>query len=172
VIFCCEKIICELRIPYAFEIWIESWMIVVHLWISKGGFWSSRRIAYLLPLILRFHFLIASFTIFNDSCLKWTSTQWLLLSLVFGFWDFFSNLIMWVVYLWLSTVFWLHGSAVCFWTAQKCSFYLPLRESAFDMSVFPCFSLQLVEILPSTLVLFILRKLPPKRGITQYHPIR
>nr|DAD36039.1 TPA_asm: hypothetical protein HUJ06_006679 [Nelumbo nucifera] len=32
--------------------------------------------------------------------------------------------------------------------------------------------LQLVEILPSSLVLFILRKLPPKRGITQYHPIR
>ncbi|XP_042501889.1 tobamovirus multiplication protein 3-like [Macadamia integrifolia] len=30
----------------------------------------------------------------------------------------------------------------------------------------------LVEILPSTLVLFILRKLPPKRSITQYHPIR
>ncbi|KAJ4974461.1 hypothetical protein NE237_007635 [Protea cynaroides] len=30
----------------------------------------------------------------------------------------------------------------------------------------------LVEILPSALVLFILRKLPPKRGITQYHPIR
>ncbi|KAK4423310.1 Tobamovirus multiplication protein 3 [Sesamum alatum] len=30
----------------------------------------------------------------------------------------------------------------------------------------------LVEILPSSLVLFILRKLPPKRGITQYHPIR
>lgn len=30
----------------------------------------------------------------------------------------------------------------------------------------------LVEIVPSTLVLFILRKLPPKRGITQYHPIR
>ncbi|EXB87216.1 hypothetical protein L484_000807 [Morus notabilis] len=30
----------------------------------------------------------------------------------------------------------------------------------------------LVEILPSCLVLFILRKLPPKRGITQYHPIR
>ncbi|KAI4357137.1 hypothetical protein L6164_001104 [Bauhinia variegata] len=30
----------------------------------------------------------------------------------------------------------------------------------------------LVEILPSTLVLFILRKLPPKRGVTQYHPIR
>ncbi|XP_072983090.1 tobamovirus multiplication protein 3-like [Typha latifolia] len=29
----------------------------------------------------------------------------------------------------------------------------------------------LVEILPSALVLFILRKLPPKRGITQYHPI-
>ncbi|GMJ08159.1 tobamovirus multiplication protein 3 [Hibiscus trionum] len=29
----------------------------------------------------------------------------------------------------------------------------------------------LVEILPSTLVLFILRKLPPSRGITQYHPI-
>ncbi|XP_015063406.1 tobamovirus multiplication protein 3 [Solanum pennellii] len=29
----------------------------------------------------------------------------------------------------------------------------------------------LVEILPSSLVLFILRKLPPKRGITQYHPI-
>ncbi|KAK3040164.1 hypothetical protein RJ639_028414 [Escallonia herrerae] len=32
--------------------------------------------------------------------------------------------------------------------------------------------LKLVEILPSSLVLFILRKLPPKRGITQYHPIR
>ncbi|TYI90924.1 hypothetical protein E1A91_D03G155900v1 [Gossypium mustelinum] len=30
----------------------------------------------------------------------------------------------------------------------------------------------LVEILHSSLVLFILRKLPPKRGITQYHPIR
>ncbi|XP_013583943.1 PREDICTED: protein TOM THREE HOMOLOG 1 isoform X2 [Brassica oleracea var. oleracea] len=30
----------------------------------------------------------------------------------------------------------------------------------------------LVEILPSSLVLFILRKLPPKRGITQYHPIQ
>uniref|UniRef100_A0A1J3JTE4 Tobamovirus multiplication protein 3 n=1 Tax=Noccaea caerulescens TaxID=107243 RepID=A0A1J3JTE4_NOCCA len=30
----------------------------------------------------------------------------------------------------------------------------------------------LVEILPSTLVLFILRKLPPKRGITQYHQIQ
>ncbi|XP_022725476.1 tobamovirus multiplication protein 3-like [Durio zibethinus] len=30
----------------------------------------------------------------------------------------------------------------------------------------------LVEILPSSLVLFILRKLPSKRGITQYHPIR
>ncbi|KAK1296699.1 hypothetical protein QJS10_CPB15g00112 [Acorus calamus] len=29
----------------------------------------------------------------------------------------------------------------------------------------------LVEIIPCTLVLFILRKLPPKRGITQYHPI-
>jgi len=38
VIFCCEKIICELRISLAFEIWIESWMIVVYLWISKGGF--------------------------------------------------------------------------------------------------------------------------------------
>ncbi|OIW17344.1 hypothetical protein TanjilG_22456 [Lupinus angustifolius] len=32
--------------------------------------------------------------------------------------------------------------------------------------------LMLAEILPSSLVLFILRKLPPKRGITQYHPIR
>ncbi|XP_078441967.1 tobamovirus multiplication protein 3-like [Wolffia australiana] len=30
----------------------------------------------------------------------------------------------------------------------------------------------LVEILPSVLVLYVLRKLPPKRGITQYHPIR
>ncbi|CAO2831152.1 unnamed protein product [Amaranthus hypochondriacus] len=30
----------------------------------------------------------------------------------------------------------------------------------------------LVEILPSSLVLFILRKLPPKRGTTPYHPIR
>ncbi|WRX14118.1 THH1/TOM1/TOM3 domain - like 2 [Theobroma cacao] len=31
---------------------------------------------------------------------------------------------------------------------------------------------QLVEILPSALVLFILRKLPPKRVSDQYHPIR
>ncbi|KAI3711118.1 hypothetical protein L2E82_14132 [Cichorium intybus] len=30
----------------------------------------------------------------------------------------------------------------------------------------------LVEILPSALVLFVLRKLPPKRGIIQYHAIR
>uniref|UniRef100_A0A0D6R0D3 THH1/TOM1/TOM3 domain-containing protein n=1 Tax=Araucaria cunninghamii TaxID=56994 RepID=A0A0D6R0D3_ARACU len=30
----------------------------------------------------------------------------------------------------------------------------------------------LVEIIPSLLVLFILRKLPPKRGAAQYHPIR
>ncbi|KAK8934821.1 hypothetical protein KSP39_PZI014863 [Platanthera zijinensis] len=30
----------------------------------------------------------------------------------------------------------------------------------------------LVEILPSSLVLYILRKLPPKRGIAQYRPIR
>ncbi|KAK9074420.1 hypothetical protein SSX86_007018 [Deinandra increscens subsp. villosa] len=30
----------------------------------------------------------------------------------------------------------------------------------------------LVEILPSSLVLFVLRKLPPKRGIIQYHAIR
>lgn len=30
----------------------------------------------------------------------------------------------------------------------------------------------LVEILASSLVLFILRKLPPKRGVTQYQPIR
>lgn len=29
----------------------------------------------------------------------------------------------------------------------------------------------MVEILPSCLVLFILRKLPPKRGVTHYHPI-
>ncbi|KAL9267885.1 Tobamovirus multiplication protein 3-like protein [Drosera capensis] len=31
---------------------------------------------------------------------------------------------------------------------------------------------ELVEIVPSSLVLFILRKLPPERGITQYHTIR
>ncbi|XP_051145468.1 tobamovirus multiplication protein 3-like [Andrographis paniculata] len=30
----------------------------------------------------------------------------------------------------------------------------------------------IVEILPSSLVLFILRKLPPKRGVTQYRPIQ
>ncbi|KAI3823880.1 hypothetical protein L1987_05325 [Smallanthus sonchifolius] len=30
----------------------------------------------------------------------------------------------------------------------------------------------LVEILPSALVLYILRKLPPKRVSAQYHPIR
>ncbi|XP_064997405.1 tobamovirus multiplication protein 3-like [Musa acuminata AAA Group] len=29
----------------------------------------------------------------------------------------------------------------------------------------------LAEIIPSSLVLFILRKLPPKRKITQYHPL-
>ncbi|KAG2543930.1 tobamovirus multiplication protein 3-like isoform X2 [Panicum virgatum] len=39
---------------------------------------------------------------------------------------------------------------------------------------FGCFLIRcvmLVEIVPSSLVLFILRKLPPKRGIAQYHPI-
>jgi hypothetical protein len=30
---------------------------------------------------------------------------------------------------------------------------------------------QLTEILPSALVLFVLRKLPPKRVSAQYHPI-
>lgn len=36
-----------------------------------------------------------------------------------------------------------------------------------------CFScVQLVEIIPSALVLYILRKLPPKRLSGQYHPIR
>ena len=41
-----------------------------------------------------------------------------------------------------------------------------------DCFSFPLCFWQAVEILPSSLVLFILRKLPPKRGITQYHPIR
>nr|KYP34745.1 hypothetical protein KK1_044255 [Cajanus cajan] len=46
-----------------------------------------------------------------------------------------------------------------------------LLSPTIPLTDFP-FLLQLVEILPSSLVLFILRKLPPKRGITQYHPIR
>ncbi|CAA7403434.1 unnamed protein product [Spirodela intermedia] len=40
-----------------------------------------------------------------------------------------------------------------------------------DHPILNFFYYLLVEILPSALVLFILRKLPPKRGITQYHPI-
>ncbi|KAJ0974280.1 hypothetical protein J5N97_016245 [Dioscorea zingiberensis] len=40
-----------------------------------------------------------------------------------------------------------------------------------DHPILNFFYYLLVEILPSSLVLFILRKLPPKRGITQYHPI-
>lgn len=41
-----------------------------------------------------------------------------------------------------------------------------------DHPILNLFYYLLVEILPSSLVLYILRKLPPKRGITQYHPIR
>ncbi|XP_020581333.1 tobamovirus multiplication protein 3-like [Phalaenopsis equestris] len=41
-----------------------------------------------------------------------------------------------------------------------------------DHPILNLFYYLLVEILPSFLVLYILRKLPPKRGITQYHPIR
>ncbi|KAJ4777902.1 Tobamovirus multiplication protein 3 [Rhynchospora pubera] len=40
-----------------------------------------------------------------------------------------------------------------------------------DHPILNFFYYMLVELLPSALVLFILRKLPPKRGITQYHPI-
>ncbi|XP_056164327.1 tobamovirus multiplication protein 3-like [Syzygium oleosum] len=51
-----------------------------------------------------------------------------------------------------------------------------LQEVGYVTTIcFLCFlvrCIMLVEILPSSLVLFILRKLPPKRGITQYHPIR
>ncbi|CAI8585282.1 unnamed protein product [Vicia faba] len=49
------------------------------------------------------------------------------------------------------------------------------KEANLDVLDHPILNLiyyLLVEILPSSLVLFILRKLPPKRGITQYHPIR
>ncbi|PRQ28489.1 hypothetical protein RchiOBHm_Chr5g0003581 [Rosa chinensis] len=41
-----------------------------------------------------------------------------------------------------------------------------------DHPVLNAFYYMLVEILPSALVLFILRKLPPKRVSAQYHPIR
>ncbi|XP_040869048.1 tobamovirus multiplication protein 3 isoform X3 [Glycine max] len=51
-----------------------------------------------------------------------------------------------------------------------------LQEVGYVTTIcFLCFLVRcivVVEILPSSLVLFILRKLPPKRGITQYHPIR
>ncbi|MFS7983359.1 hypothetical protein Hanom_Chr11g00973611 [Helianthus anomalus] len=49
------------------------------------------------------------------------------------------------------------------------------RVADLDVMEHPVMNLMyylLVEILPSALVLFILKKLPPKRGINQYHNIR
>ncbi|KAG9133579.1 hypothetical protein Leryth_016538 [Lithospermum erythrorhizon] len=48
------------------------------------------------------------------------------------------------------------------------------RAADFDVLDHPILNLiyyLFVEILPSSLVLFVLRKLPPKRGVTQYHAI-
>ncbi|RWW16636.1 hypothetical protein GW17_00019475 [Ensete ventricosum] len=53
---------------------------------------------------------------------------------------------------------------------QEVSMNFSTLHHSVTRGFFFCF-LQFVEILPSALVLFILRKLPPKRGITQYHPI-
>ncbi|KAF2559744.1 hypothetical protein F2Q68_00013393 [Brassica cretica] len=64
------------------------------------------------------------------------------------------------------------------WTTQKVFHFLNFLVNGVRALVFVFrrdaqnMQPELVEILPSSLVLFILRKLPPKRGITQYHPIQ
>uniref|UniRef100_A0A0E0D2U2 THH1/TOM1/TOM3 domain-containing protein n=3 Tax=Oryza TaxID=4527 RepID=A0A0E0D2U2_9ORYZ len=52
------------------------------------------------------------------------------------------------------------------------SFDPDLSLEVLDHPILDFFYYMLTEILPSALVLFILRKLPPKRVSAQYHPIR
>ncbi|KAG5531803.1 hypothetical protein RHGRI_026427 [Rhododendron griersonianum] len=65
------------------------------------------------------------------------------------------------------TCFLVRGIMMCFNAFDKAA-----DLDVLDHPVLNFIYYLLVEILPSSLVLFILRKLPPKRGITQYHPIR
>jgi hypothetical protein len=53
----------------------------------------------------------------------------------------------------------------------SCHYYFGIALSTYGKLHF-AFKIQVVEILPSALVLFILRKLPPKRISAQYHDIR
>ncbi|KAK8968366.1 hypothetical protein KSP40_PGU017683 [Platanthera guangdongensis] len=52
------------------------------------------------------------------------------------------------------------------------AFESELSLEVMDHPVLDLFYYSLAEILPSALVLYILRKLPPKRVSAQYHPIR
>jgi len=78
-------------------------------------------------------------------------------------------LMFWIILSWIWSITW--------YALLNYSFWLWLLEVqsvvflAFGI-YFSLFKMQLVEILPSTLVLYILRKLPPKRISAQYHPIR
>ncbi|KAL3742142.1 hypothetical protein ACJRO7_017601 [Eucalyptus globulus] len=70
-------------------------------------------------------------------------------------------------------------TAICFTCFLIRSFVVLLSafdtDASLDVLNHPILNLiyyMLVEILPSALVLFILRKLPPKRISAQYHPIR
>ncbi|KAI8538301.1 hypothetical protein RHMOL_Rhmol09G0091700 [Rhododendron molle] len=65
------------------------------------------------------------------------------------------------------TCFLVRGIMMCFNAFDKAA-----DLDVLDHPVLNFIYYLLVEIVPSSLVLFILRKLPPKRGITQYHPIR
>lgn len=77
------------------------------------------------------------------------------------------NLIYYMVSLYIETIFFFTN----IWTllsAPFSSMTLEMKHVANLVQIYP----QLVEILPSAFVLFILRKLPPKRVSAQYHPIR
>jgi len=70
-------------------------------------------------------------------------------------------------------------TAICFTCFLIRCFVVALSafdtDANLDVMYHPILNLiyyMLVEILPSALVLFILRKLPPKRMSGQYHPIR
>ncbi|KAL2906868.1 Tobamovirus multiplication protein 3 [Bienertia sinuspersici] len=65
------------------------------------------------------------------------------------------------------TCFFIRCVMMCFSAFDKAADLDVLNHPLLNFSYY-----LVVEILPSALVLFILRKLPPKRGITQYHPIR
>lgn len=121
--------------------------------------------------------------------------------IIFGFimwWIFFSENIMWYICAFFlcarahltqfltcryffQLLIQMHHSM--FWTIQFWTWSItwyswltihdlaPLLYFIVSITFFYCI-LQLVEILPSALVLCILRKLPPKRISVQYHPIR